>query len=173
MATISELGAIDIGSRLWPISLPRRTLVVCHNERLVVVSEPARQAVDLYRRILKERFPGANEGPWLFPADSDSGHLTRQAFARDLKMVAAAAGFMTNAGVVGLYALVATGFPVALRASATGFVIGVGRGGSALAPSLAGLLFALGYGLPVVALLMSLGSVLAACALLIGRKRAA
>ncbi len=90
-----------------------------------------------------------------------------------LSMVAAAAGFMTNAGVVGLYALVATGFPVALRASATGFVIGVGRGGSALAPSLAGLLFALGYGLPVVALLMSLGSVLAACALLIGRKRAA
>jgi len=90
-----------------------------------------------------------------------------------LSMVAAAAGFVTNAGVVGLYALVATGFPVALRASATGFVIGVGRGGSALAPALAGLLFALGYGLPLVALLMSLGSVLAACALLIGRKRAA
>ncbi|ESZ86415.1 MAG: MFS transporter [Blastomonas sp. CACIA14H2] len=88
-----------------------------------------------------------------------------------LSMVAAAAGFVTNAGVVGLYALVATGFPVALRASATGFVIGVGRGGSALAPALAGLLFALGYGLPVVALLMSLGSVLAAVALLIGNRR--
>ncbi|WP_232824573.1 MFS transporter [Blastomonas sp. UPD001] len=88
-----------------------------------------------------------------------------------LSMVAAAAGFVTNAGVVGLYALVATGFPVALRASATGFVIGVGRGGSALAPALAGLLFALGYGLPVVALLMSLGSVLAAAALLIGNRR--
>ena len=90
-----------------------------------------------------------------------------------LSMVAAAAGFVTNAGVVGLYALVATGFPVALRASATGFVIGVGRGGSALAPALAGLLFALGYGLPVVALLMSLGSVLAAGALLIGKNQAA
>lgn len=88
-----------------------------------------------------------------------------------LSMVAAAAGFVTNAGVVGLYALVATGFPVALRASATGFVIGVGRGGSALAPALAGLLFALGYGLPVVALLMSLGSMLAAAALLIGNRR--
>ena len=36
--------------------------------------------------------PGAAAGPWLFPADSESGHLTRQAFARDLKTVAAAAG---------------------------------------------------------------------------------
>lgn len=83
-----------------------------------------------------------------------------------LSLVAAAAGFVTNAGVVGLYALVATGFPVALRASATGFVIGVGRGGSALAPAMAGLLFAMGHGLPLVALLMSLGSIVAALALL-------
>ena len=88
-----------------------------------------------------------------------------------LSMVAAAAGFVTNAGVVGLYALVATRFPVALRASATGFVIGVGRGGSALAPALAGLLFAAGQGLPMVALLMSLGSVIAAIALLVGDRR--
>ncbi|PXW77719.1 benzoate transport [Blastomonas natatoria] len=84
-----------------------------------------------------------------------------------LSLVAAAAGFVTNAGVVGLYALVATSFPVALRASATGFVIGVGRGGSALAPALAGMLFAAGYGLPMVALLMSLGSIIAAAALLV------
>ena len=28
----------------------------------------------------------------MFPADSESGHLSRQAFARDLKTVAAAAG---------------------------------------------------------------------------------
>ena len=88
-----------------------------------------------------------------------------------LSMVAVVAGFVTNAGVVGLYALVATRFPVALRASATGFVIGVGRGGSALAPALAGLLFAAGQGLPMVALLMSLGSVIAAIALLVGDRR--
>lgn len=88
-----------------------------------------------------------------------------------LSMVAAIAGFVTNAGVVGLYALVATRFPVALRASATGFVIGVGRGGSALAPALAGVLFAAGYGLPMVALLMSLGSVLAALVLLVGDRK--
>ncbi len=64
-------------------------------ERLVVVSEPAREAVSLYLQVLKQRMPGAVDGPWLFPADSESGHLTRQAFARDLKMVAAAAGIAT------------------------------------------------------------------------------
>lgn len=65
-------------------------------ERLVVVSEPARAAVETYRTILKQRHPKAIEGPWLFPADSESGHLTRQAFARDLKMVASAAGIATH-----------------------------------------------------------------------------
>ena len=83
-----------------------------------------------------------------------------------LSLVAAAAGFVTNAGVVGLYALVAQVFPTTLRATATGFVIGVGRGGSALAPALAGLLFATGYSLSVVAALMALGSLVAACAIL-------
>jgi len=83
-----------------------------------------------------------------------------------LSMVAAAAGFFTNAGVVGLYALVAQSFPTSLRATATGFVIGIGRGGSAMAPALAGLLFAAGFGLPVVATLMALGSLIGAVALL-------
>jgi integrase/recombinase XerD len=36
------------------------------------------------------------ESKWLFPADSASGHLTRQAFARDLKAVAARAGLDTG-----------------------------------------------------------------------------
>ena len=35
---------------------------------------------------------GRDPGKWLFPADSASGHLTRQSFARDLKSVAAIAG---------------------------------------------------------------------------------
>jgi len=83
-----------------------------------------------------------------------------------LSMVAAAAGFATNAGVVGLYALVAQSFPTGVRASATGFVIGVGRGGSALAPALAGFLFASGYQLQTVAIMMGLGSIVAAGALL-------
>jgi MFS family permease len=84
-----------------------------------------------------------------------------------LSTIAAIAGFCTNAGVVALYALVARTFPVGVRASATGFIIGVGRGGSALAPALAGLLFAAGYMLPTVAVLMALGSLVAACAILL------
>ena len=36
--------------------------------------------------------PSAPASNFLFPADSDSGHLTRQAFARDLKALASAAG---------------------------------------------------------------------------------
>ncbi len=82
-----------------------------------------------------------------------------------LSKLAAAAGFATNAGVVGLYAIVARSFPTRLRATATGFVIGIGRGGSALAPALAGLLFAAGYPLATVAILMGLGSAVAALAL--------
>jgi predicted MFS family arabinose efflux permease len=88
-----------------------------------------------------------------------------------LSLIAAIAGFATNAGVVGLYALVAAAFPTHLRATATGFVIGVGRGGSALAPALAGLLFKAGYGLATVAILMALGSLIAAFALFTIRAR--
>jgi benzoate transport len=97
-----------------------------------------------------------------------------QADLAGLSMIAALAGFATNAGVVGLYALAAQTFPTDLRATATGFIIGVGRGGSALAPALAGLLFAAGYGLPMVAMLMAAGSLLAAVSLLgLGRAAAA
>ena len=65
-------------------------------ERLIVVSQPARDAVEAYRTLLQRFHSGAADGPWLFPADSDSGHLTRQAFARDLKTVAVAAGIATG-----------------------------------------------------------------------------
>jgi integrase/recombinase XerD len=61
-------------------------------ERLAPLSEPARAAMKTFRALLEEALPGAAAGPWLFPADSASGCLTRQAFARDLKGVAAAAG---------------------------------------------------------------------------------
>jgi len=61
-------------------------------ERLAVLSNPARVAMAAYRALLNEAAPGAAASPWLFPADSASGHMTRQAFARDLKVAAAAAG---------------------------------------------------------------------------------
>jgi integrase/recombinase XerD len=55
-------------------------------ERLVPLTEMARAA-------MREHLAAApSDSPWLFPADSASGHLTRQAFARDLKLAAAAAG---------------------------------------------------------------------------------
>ncbi|OYY92138.1 MAG: MFS transporter [Sphingomonas sp. 28-66-16] len=95
-----------------------------------------------------------------------------QADLASLSAIAACTGFVTNAGVVGLYALIAQTFPTGVRATATGFVIGIGRGGSALAPALAGWLFAAGYGLAAVALLMALGS-LAAAAALFGMRRIA
>ncbi|MDB5596890.1 MAG: xerD [Hyphomicrobiales bacterium] len=61
-------------------------------ERLVPLSEPSRAAMVTYLDVLKQVRPGAAASTWLFPADSESGHLTRQAFARDLKSVAGAAG---------------------------------------------------------------------------------
>jgi integrase/recombinase XerD len=61
-------------------------------ERLAPLSAPARQALIAYRGFLEQKYAGAAQGPWLFPADSETGHLTRQAFARDLKTCAAAAG---------------------------------------------------------------------------------
>ncbi len=89
-----------------------------------------------------------------------------QADLQGLSWAAAAGGFCTNAAVVGLYAMVASSFPTAIRAGGTGFVIGVGRGGAALGPVIGGLLFQAGLGLPVVAGLMACGSLVAAAALL-------
>lgn len=85
----------------------------------------------------------------------------------ELSMVAAFAGFFTNAGVVGMYAIFAQKFPTDVRAGGTGFAIGVGRGGSVLGPMLAGFLFAAGAGLPAVATVMASGSVVAAALLLL------
>jgi len=84
-----------------------------------------------------------------------------------LSLICAVAGFCTNAGIVGLYAIIAQVFPTHVRAFGTGFTIGVGRGGSVLAPIIAGFLFAAGYSLPTVALILSLGSLVAGAVLLL------
>jgi benzoate transport len=83
-----------------------------------------------------------------------------------LSLICAMAGFCTNAGIVGLYAIIAQVFPTQVRAFGTGFTVGVGRGGSVLAPIIAGFLFNAGYSLPVVALTMASGSLLAAAVLI-------
>jgi integrase/recombinase XerD len=63
-------------------------------ERLVPLTDAAREAARTYLALLEEQKKAT--GPWLFPADSESGHLTRQAFARDLKAVAGAAGLRAD-----------------------------------------------------------------------------
>ncbi len=59
-------------------------------ERLVPLTDAARSAMVVHLPSVPE------DSPWLFPADSESGHLTRQAFARDLKDVATAAGLRAD-----------------------------------------------------------------------------
>jgi benzoate transport len=79
-----------------------------------------------------------------------------------LSLTVAIAAFFINAGVVGLYPVLAQTYPAALRASGTGFVIGVGRGGSAVGPIVAGALFASGASLLAVSLTMGIGGLIAA-----------
>jgi len=83
----------------------------------------------------------------------------------ELSVLCAIAGFFTNAGIVGLYAIYAQAFPTHVRATGTGVSIGLGRGGAALGPIAAGFLFNGGYSLPTVATFIALGSLLAAVVL--------
>jgi len=92
------------------------------------------------------------------------GRVTPDLFV--LSASVAIAGYFINSGIVGMYAIVAQVFPTHVRASGTGFTIGVGRGGSVLSPIIAGFLMQGGMELPVVAIIMGTGSILAAGALL-------
>ncbi|MEO0497864.1 MAG: site-specific tyrosine recombinase XerD [Pseudomonadota bacterium] len=71
-----------------------------NKERLVPLSKAALDASSIWLEHLKlsngEAVPGT-ASPFLFPAASASGHLTRQAFARDLKALAASAGLAVSA----------------------------------------------------------------------------
>jgi MFS family permease len=82
-----------------------------------------------------------------------------------LILICMVAGFCTNAAITGMYAIFAKAFPTHVRASGTGVAVGIGRGGSVLAPIIAGFLFG-SYQLPTVSLLMGLGSLVAAIVLL-------
>lgn len=59
-------------------------------ERLVPLSEPARAAMAAYLDARKAS--GLEASRWLFPSASESGYVTRQQAARDLKELALAAG---------------------------------------------------------------------------------
>jgi integrase/recombinase XerD len=89
---VSEL----VGMPMSALNRDNRILAVRgkgSKERLVPVSEPARQALAAYLAV-RQSFvqPGASS-PWLFPSrTSRQGYLTRQRFAQLLKQRAAEAG---------------------------------------------------------------------------------
>jgi integrase/recombinase XerD len=92
---VSELVAL-------PLSASRRDarMIVVrgkgNKERLVPLNEASRQAMADYLAAIEalkpEKKKNAAASKWLFPSFGESGHLTRQHFARDLKELAAAAG---------------------------------------------------------------------------------
>jgi MFS family permease len=84
----------------------------------------------------------------------------------ELKAIVGICGFFTNAGIVGLYTLLALAYPTHLRATGTGVVIGAGRGGAALGPVLAGYLYGHGMSLQALSIVMGCGSLVGAVVLL-------
>ena len=92
---VSELVAL-------PLSASRRDarMIVVrgkgNKERLVPLNEASRQAMADYLAAMEALKPenkkNASPSKWLFPSFGESGHLTRQHFARDLKELAAASG---------------------------------------------------------------------------------
>jgi integrase/recombinase XerD len=69
-----------------------------NKERLVPLNEASRQAMADYLAAMEalkpEKKKGAVGSKWLFPSFGESGHLTRQHFARELKELAASAGLV-------------------------------------------------------------------------------
>ena len=67
-----------------------------NKERLVPLNEASRQAMADYLAAMEalkpEKKKNAASSKWLFPSFGESGHLTRQHFARDLKELAASSG---------------------------------------------------------------------------------
>ena len=67
-----------------------------NKERLVPLNEPSRRAMTGYLAAMEAAQSGktgkTETSKWLFPSFGESGHLTRQHFARDLKELAAHAG---------------------------------------------------------------------------------
>jgi len=64
-----------------------------------------------------------------------------------------------------MYAIFAKAFPTHVRASGSGVAIGLGRGGSVIAPVVAGYLFEAGVSFPTVSVIMAFGSLCAAIVL--------
>jgi integrase/recombinase XerD len=91
---VSELIAL-------PVSAARhdaRVIVVRgkgNKERLVPLNDAAKRATAAYLSLLAQS-RGNQKSKWLFPSFGESGHLTRQHLARELKALAAAAGLRAD-----------------------------------------------------------------------------
>ncbi|MEH2521260.1 integrase/recombinase XerD [Bradyrhizobium sp. AZCC 1610] len=92
---VSELVALPLSASRRDISM----IVVRgkgNKERLVPLNETSRQAMADYLAAMEalkpEKKKSTASSKWLFPSFGESGHLTRQHFARDLKELAAASG---------------------------------------------------------------------------------
>ncbi len=92
---VSELVAL-------PLSASRRDAAMIvvrgkgNKERLVPLNQASRRAMTDYLAAIEALKPDSKKNTasskWLFPSFGESGHLTRQHFARDLKELAASAG---------------------------------------------------------------------------------
>jgi integrase/recombinase XerD len=100
---VSELVALPLSAARRDVSM----IVVRgkgNKERLVPLNEASRQAMADYLAAMEAQKPAAGKAgtkaargkaaasKWLFPSFGESGHLTRQHFARDLKELTASAG---------------------------------------------------------------------------------
>ena len=92
---VSEL----VGLPLSALSRDGQMLVVLgkgNKERMVPLSEPAKDAIEAYMLVRESFLPKRGSSPasgnWLFPSRSKAGHLTRARFGQLLKEVAVVAG---------------------------------------------------------------------------------
>jgi integrase/recombinase XerD len=67
-----------------------------NKERMVPLNDAAKRATAAYLTLLAQSPGREAKSKWLFPSFGESGHLTRQHLARELKVLAGAAGLRTS-----------------------------------------------------------------------------
>lgn len=107
----------------------------------------------------------AGAGVAMFPNTMDS--------LDSMKQLGFVTGVLLFAAISGFAGLWASMFPSSLLGSGSGLVLGVGRGGAVLGPMIPGFLFAAGFALQSVALIMAVGSLSSGVLLLFLRRKKA
>lgn len=88
---VSELVSLPLSA----VARDRPVIVVRgkgNKDRMVPLSEPAREAIAAYRAVRDSFLAGPKTARWLFPSSGAAGHLTRDGFAKMLKELAVRAG---------------------------------------------------------------------------------